>query len=138
MAGRPPKPTTLKLLQGNPGKRPLPTDEPRPQLGAVAPQWVRDDLRMLARWQEHAPRLTRLGLLTEVDAGALAAICLLEVKLADMVEAAAGGAALANVTRELRALWSRFGMTPADRAKVHGLKADPDDPLGDLLRKRPL
>ena len=31
MRGRRPKPTRLKLLTGNPGKRPLNDDEPQPQ-----------------------------------------------------------------------------------------------------------
>ena len=30
MAGRP-KPTNLKLIEGNPGKRPLPGNEPKPK-----------------------------------------------------------------------------------------------------------
>ncbi len=33
MAGRRPKPLALKLVSGNPGKRPLPTDEPAPVSG---------------------------------------------------------------------------------------------------------
>ena len=33
MRGRKPKPTKLKLVQGNPGKRPLNTDEPKPRDG---------------------------------------------------------------------------------------------------------
>ncbi len=37
MPGRPPKPTALKLLQGNPGKRPLPKGEPRPPVGCEPP-----------------------------------------------------------------------------------------------------
>ena len=36
MRGRRPKPTALKLIEGNPGKRPLPRDEPTPPVGAKA------------------------------------------------------------------------------------------------------
>jgi hypothetical protein len=32
MRGRRPKPTRLKMLTGNPGKRPLNNDEPRPDV----------------------------------------------------------------------------------------------------------
>ena len=32
MRGRRPNPTRLKLLTGNPGKRPLNPDEPKPQI----------------------------------------------------------------------------------------------------------
>lgn len=36
-AGRKPKPTWMKLVTGNPGKRPLNTDEPMPTLGIGPP-----------------------------------------------------------------------------------------------------
>jgi len=36
MAGRRPKPRALKLITGNPGRRPIPDDEPEPELGRPA------------------------------------------------------------------------------------------------------
>ena len=41
--------------------------------------------------------------------------------------------ALANVTRELRALWSRFGMTPADRARVKTEKPEEKSKLSRFI-----
>mgnify|MGYP007027670339 CR=1 FL=1 len=35
MAGRPKKPTALKVLEGNPGKRPLLGNEPHPRVAGV-------------------------------------------------------------------------------------------------------
>ena len=69
--GRKPKPTELKILEGNPGKRALPAGEPKPQ--PVAPTMPRG-LPPLARkfWREHAPKLEALGILTEVDGPAFA------------------------------------------------------------------
>jgi len=32
MAGRKPKPTALKIIEGNPGKRPLNKNEPKPDI----------------------------------------------------------------------------------------------------------
>ena len=118
MAGRPPTPTALKLLRGNPGKRPLNDSEPKPALGAEVPPFVRGFPDFLAEWKRHSARLTRYGLLTEIDDDALGVLCVLSVKFREMVAADAAASALANVSRELRALWSRFGMTPADRARV--------------------
>ena len=119
MPGRPRTPTVLKVLRGNPGKRPLPKAEPRPAVGCEPPASVLADPVLLQEWQRHAPRLTRLGVLTEIDDDALAAMCVLQVKFRDMLEdERASPAALVNVSRELRALWARFGMTPADRSKV--------------------
>lgn len=74
MRGRPPKPTALKILQGNPGKRLLNQKEPQPQKALLkCPRW----LNKLAReeWACVAPELHRLGLLTKVDAKALACYC---------------------------------------------------------------
>ena len=39
--GRKPKPTHLKVLAGNPGKRPLPKNEPKPKpIAPRCPQWL--------------------------------------------------------------------------------------------------
>lgn len=44
--GRKPKPTNLKVLEGNPGKRPLPTNEVKPQKKAPrCPQWLEEDAK---------------------------------------------------------------------------------------------
>lgn len=69
MPGPTPKPTALKQLSGNPGKRPLNEDEPQPD--RVAPAIPRG-LMTLARkfWRAHGPKLEEMGLLTEVDGAA--------------------------------------------------------------------
>lgn len=70
MRGRKPKPTWLKVVAGNPGRRPLNEDEPIP-VGdlADAPDWMTDTQK--AGWRyaiEHAP----LGLLKRLDRSVLA------------------------------------------------------------------
>lgn len=64
--GPAPKPVELKILEGNPGKRPLPNSHPKPQ--PVAPR-IPYGIYPRARkfWKEHGPKLERLGILTEVD-----------------------------------------------------------------------
>ena len=72
--GRKPTPTSLKVLNGNPGKRPLPKNEPKPTPTAPdCPEWLSDNAK--AEWQRIAPQLEKLGLLTQVDQTALAAYC---------------------------------------------------------------
>lgn len=72
--GRPPKPTRLKVLTGNPGKRPLNDSEPQPDpTPPRCPSWLSRQAK--AQWKKLAPELTRLGLLTSVDEGALAGYC---------------------------------------------------------------
>jgi P27 family predicted phage terminase small subunit len=74
MRGRKPKPTKLKLVTGNPGKRRLNVDEPQPRLAAPScPKWL--SKRAKAKWRQLAPELSALGLLTIVDGDPLAAYC---------------------------------------------------------------
>jgi P27 family predicted phage terminase small subunit len=73
--GRPPKPTILKLLEGNPGKRPLNlADGVNPE---VAVPSVPKHLSVTAvkEWKRITPELATLGLIARVDLAALAMYC---------------------------------------------------------------
>jgi P27 family predicted phage terminase small subunit len=76
MPGPPPTPLHLRLLKGNPGKRPLPAAEPRPEIAPEVPD-PPDFLTGCARdeWYIVAEQLMRLGMLTKVDLPALGAYC---------------------------------------------------------------
>lgn len=68
----PPKPTELRMLQGNPGKRAINKDEP--QLGRVLIKCPdRYDAKSYEReaWEMFAPVLYDMGVLTEADKGAV-------------------------------------------------------------------
>src|SRR5687768_11007374 len=73
--GRKPTPTNLKLLKGNPGKRPLNEAEPMPAPAIPKPP---DHVTGEARkeWFRISKQLHELGLLTEIDRAALAAYCI--------------------------------------------------------------
>lgn len=72
--GRKPKPTNLKVLEGNPGKRPLPTNEVKPQKKAPrCPQWLEEDAKR--EWKRMGKILEQMGLLTEMDMTAFAGYC---------------------------------------------------------------
>jgi len=44
--GRKPKPTALKVLEGNPGKRPLNLNEPKPEKKASkCPSWLEPEAK---------------------------------------------------------------------------------------------
>ena len=71
----PPVPFPLKVLRGNPGKRPM-KPEPQPEQQPDVPEpppfitgYAADE------WWRTAPELHRLGLLTRIDVPALAAYC---------------------------------------------------------------
>lgn len=74
--GPAPKPTALRVLEGNPSHRPLPANEPKPEVPAKAPSPPKGLLPAArAEWKRLAPKLIALGVLTEVDMGAFAAMC---------------------------------------------------------------
>lgn len=68
------KPTKLKKLEGNPGKRPLNKFEPQPEVEKPScPAWLCYEAKV--EWKRIVPKLMALGLLTRIDRAALAAYC---------------------------------------------------------------
>jgi P27 family predicted phage terminase small subunit len=127
-AGRKPVPTALKLLRGNPGRRPIRPDlEPRPE--PAIPRCP-PELGRLAKkeWRRIAPKLFKLGLLSQTDRAALAAYCatyqhFIEAEVA--IRAAAPDCDVRSVVRIQAAALTlmhryltEFGMTPASRSRV--------------------
>jgi P27 family predicted phage terminase small subunit len=78
-SGRKPKPPQLKVVEGNPGKRPIPDAPKPPPIAPREPDWARvlrggDEQVLQARrdarteWRRVVPVLDALGLLAQVDA----------------------------------------------------------------------
>jgi P27 family predicted phage terminase small subunit len=78
--GRRKKPTKFKLLEGNPGNRPLPK-EPKPK--PIAPRKIPKYLDKGARkaWRKLAPKLEKLGLLKDIDCEMFGAMCVIISRL---------------------------------------------------------
>ena len=75
MRGRKPQPTALKVLRGNPGKRPLNLAEPvHAPLSETCPEEVSDPVAR-AEWDRVAPLLIARGQVTVVDRGVLMGYC---------------------------------------------------------------
>ena len=73
-AGRKPKPTNIKILEGNPGKRKLNEHEPQPQRKAPpCPKWLEPEAKK--EWRRLAKTLEAMGVLTEADMAAFAGYC---------------------------------------------------------------
>ena len=71
--GPPPKPAHLKIIEGNPGKRPIKTS-PQPKVGKVTcPEWLSPQAK--AEWKRVAPELEQMGVVTSLDRAALAGYC---------------------------------------------------------------
>jgi P27 family predicted phage terminase small subunit len=75
MSGPPPTPIRLRLLRGNPGKRPISRvfEPPRPAESPEPPDFLHGDAR--AEWDRVAPGLFVMELLTAADVACLAAYC---------------------------------------------------------------
>ena len=149
MAGRRPKPTHLKLLQGVPGKRPLNANEPKPQLELPPPP---DHLSDAAKqeWEFMGKQLLKLGLLTSIDKSAFAAYCVVWdrwveaekalAKTGPVVKSANGHPMLspfytvANQSlSQMRQYLIEFGMTPSSRSRTTVRNNEQEDPLEDFL-----
>lgn len=74
MPGRRPKPTHLKIVTGNPGKRALNKREPKPRREIPACPAHLSDVSKVA-WRRVAEMLDRIGVLTECDSLALERLC---------------------------------------------------------------
>jgi P27 family predicted phage terminase small subunit len=134
MRGRRPKPTRLKVLTGNPGKRPLNANEPMPDI--VTPDCP-IELGPVARreWDRLVTELAPLRILTNLDVAALASYCgafALWVEATEaigkygaMVKSPSGYPiqspyiSIANRQVELMMrIASEFGFTPASRSRI--------------------
>lgn len=73
--GRKPKPTALKLLEGNPGKRQLNMNEPRfaQKMPPECPDWLEEEAQ--AEWDRLSETLFEMGILTDLDVATFAAYC---------------------------------------------------------------
>lgn len=106
--GAPRKPTALKEIQGNPGKKPLNKREPKPRGKVVKPQHVQGKAAQV--WRRYAPELVRMGVLKFTDVDMFAAWCCLAAEFRENPT----GMNAAKIT-QFRALASAFGLTPSAR-----------------------
>ena len=145
MRGRKPKPTKLKVLTGNPGKRPLNHHEPRPE--PAVPDCPPELSEAAQReWNRLVGELSKLNLLTHLDRAALAAYCnayamwveAVEAiqKYGSMVKSPSGFpiqspyVAIANRQAEIMLrISAEFGFTPASRGRI----AAPPRAQGELF-----
>ena len=67
-------PRVLKLIRGNPGKRPINEKEPKPKPGIPDCTDCLDNQAKII-WVKLIPKVERIGVMTEVDEGPFAAYC---------------------------------------------------------------
>ncbi len=153
--GPPRKPTHLKVLAGNPGKRPLNPFEPKPEMEApTCPRWLSPEARRV--WRYSVPLLKRMRVLALVDRDALVAYCvtyarwqktekfLVEHGEVYPIKDAVGRvlsmaqfpqvAIARNLLQAVRAYQLEFGLTPSARSRLHAQPGP--NPMGRAARLR--
>ena len=133
-AGRRPKPTAIRILEGT-QKGPAKREPALPPGIPPMPKRLEVDQVAVEKWEELAGILTRMGVLTLGDGEALATLC--EVHSAEqscLLQLRAGGAVMhtdlggvkpnpagplyRSLVSQKAALLSEFGLTPSSRTKL--------------------
>ena len=152
--GRKPKPTAMKELEGNPGKHPLNTSEPKPNKKAPAcPKWLEPEAKK--EWRRLAKQMEAIGILTEVDMAAFAGYCQAYARWKEAEEFITQHGSIfktpsgyvqqvpqVSIAQQnlkiMQSFCSDFGLTPATRARIiaggSGTEDVSEDPMEKLLK----
>ena len=149
--GRKPKPTAIKELEGNPGKRQLNINEPKPDKKAPeCPDWLEDDAKQ--EWYRLSEQMERLGILTEVDMAAFAGYCQSYARWKAAEQFISKNGAIVKspsgywqqvpqvsiaqqYLKDMQKFCEQFGLTPASRSRIvsDNGKDDAEDMMENLL-----
>ena len=152
MRGAKPKPAEIKLLEGNPGNRPIDPNRPQPARGLPpCPTHLKGEARR--EWRRLGSRLERVGLVTEVDTAAFSAYCTAWARHVEAEKMLATEGAIVKapsgypipnpwlaVTNkamdQMKAFLVEFGMTPSSRNRVTAAPInDRSDPSDEFFEK---
>lgn len=150
---RPPKPTNLKVVGGNAGKRSMNKQEPDPAyLNDLTPP-VHLSAAAAQVWNELAPKLRNARLLTELDVHHLEFACNAIAMYRHATQQIGGDPLVTNSEnageslgpwmivqsmsfKKASAVLSKFGCSPVDRARIAiQPQGELFDALGDFMRK---
>jgi P27 family predicted phage terminase small subunit len=154
--GRPSKPTALKVVQGNAGKRPLNKREPKPKADRPrCPPHLSPKAK--TAFKNVSNLLADMGVLTIADGMALEMLCDAYAEWRDLrkaveshgatytttgtsgdvvVKARPEVAMAADAWKRVKAMASEFGLTAASRTKIQTNKPEETDPLQEFLNRR--
>lgn len=148
MRGRKAKPTAIKVLEGNPGKRALNHTEPMPTTDKPScPKHIQGEARR--EWNRISKDLHSAGLLSKIDKAALAIYCQawgrwIEAeenirKVGPIVKSPSGYPiqnpflSVANrAMSQMQKIMVEFGMTPSSRSRINLTDAG-GDALADFI-----
>lgn len=128
--GPKPKPTQLRVIEGDPNKARYNLSEP--EFGAFdmadIPARVVRDPEALALWQFLAPKLTEAGILQDADRPALEMLCV-HYAMWTLKPSMQMGKGVMSMLAE-------FGLTPSSRSRIIGKPKGKPTPLETLLKPR--
>jgi P27 family predicted phage terminase small subunit len=150
--GRIPTPTAIKLLEGNPGKRPINENEPKPEKRAPnCPTWLEPEAKK--EWRRMTKTLEAIGILTQVDATAFAGYCQAYARWREAEEFLSKHGTIFKTPsgyiqqvpqvsiaqtylKIMKDFCSEFGLTPAARSRISVVTAVgvSDDPMEKILK----
>ena len=149
--GPKPKPTALKELEGNPGKRPLNNKEPKPAKKAPrCPSWLEPDAKK--EWRRLAKQLEELGILTAIDMTSFAGYCQAYARWKEAEEFISKHGTIVKTPsgywqqvpqvsiaqtylKTMSKFCEQFGLTPSSRSRLTIDTANEvDDPMERMLR----
>lgn len=156
MSGPPKAPSHLRLVRGNPSKRPLNASEPNPE--KRVPPTPKHFTKQGKYWfKQLGEQLLEIGVLTEADGKALemlvdayvdyrgAKVALESEGIKKEITTTTGDVRVKpsdflgecrEARKEVRGWLQEFGMTPASRSKVVATDAGSVDPLAEFLNGR--
>ena len=156
MSGPPKTTTHLRLVKGNPSKRAINKNEPKPPSG-VPPIPKHFDKRGKYWFKRMGEELDAVGVMSTLDAKALELLVEAYTEYRHhcevldeegytyqtgsatgekIVKAHPAAAMKADAWKRIRAMLSEFGMTPASRSKVEIKAPAGEDPFAEFLKAR--
>ena len=153
--GRKPKPTAIKVLEGNPGKRPLNELEPIPPKADLrCPTWILPEAKK--EWKRLAPSLQAMGVLTMADLTAFTGYCQAYARWKEAEEFITQHGSIfrtpsgyvqqvpqVSIAQQnlkiMQSFCTEFGLTPACRARIVAAGGQNDidqsqDPMEHMLK----
>lgn len=149
MRGRKPKPSAIKELEGNPGKRAINTQEPKPEsvIPSCPPHLIGP---ARTEWKRITKELEKLKIISLIDKAALSGYC---IAYADVIKAtnkikkqgeviiSEKGGLYQNPWVSIRnsaidrmvKIAAEFGMTPSSRSRVKVKTPTEEDKMEDFL-----
>jgi P27 family predicted phage terminase small subunit len=155
--GPPPQPTSLRILRGNPGHRPLNESEPQPPADAIEPPSYLQGVS-LEKWHDVVKKLEDMSLMTNADVDTIARYCVMYERYQKYLDQVRRGldvlvmreesgrvrymqitpaaTMLSKLDEQMLRVEREFGFTPASRSEIQTSPKVPNDPLAAFVARR--